>query len=371
MIKKLTFLTNIILIIMSLFAFFGCGHTSKNIILKQREPIETKERVAMLEEWKRAVVHLEGACDSEHFYDFVERLNILRQRLEKKEISWEEFAQESIRHSRDKRYHGTALFVTHKGKRYLITARHVLFDEASANRELQKEKERIQSWPPESREEMVLYAKKSLNDKIFNIIFRVPSLDEVMAAKTDTRREFMMNLGAGGPNTYTFSSPDYDLAVISLDQRDTRFAGELVKTGYVPIESSLIVDGPSTEGSDVFTVGYPSATALLGQMNLSPAQLMWKSPFFSQPVFAFGKVSMMNKSLPFFWSDMSIYPGNSGGPVIQEGKLVGIVSAQATIPIDNLPDIRTRIPFAKIIEAKHVRQMLEVQAEKDQYWERK
>jgi CBS domain-containing protein len=38
---------------------------------------------------------------------------------------------------------------------------------------------------------------------------------------------------------------------------------------------------------------------------------------------------MVHHILPFFWADMSIYPGNSGGPVVEDGKLVGVVSAQA------------------------------------------
>jgi len=348
----------------------GKGHSNRHD-LQQKEPVDTRERIAMLERWKKAVVHLEGASDSEHIYDFIKRLERLRQQLEKKEISWEQFIQESSQHNRDIRHHGTALFVTHKGKRYLVTARHVLFDEASAKRELQEEINRIGSWPQDRHKDMILSAQERLSDRIFNIIFRVPSLDEFLAAKPDSHREFLMNLGAGGPNAYTFSRPDYDLAVIGLDQRNARFAEELIKVGYVPIESDLIGDESSTEGSDVFTVGYPSSTALLGQVNLPPGTVNWTSPYFSLPVFAFGKVSMINRNLPFFWSDMSIYPGNSGGPVIQEGKLIGVVSAQATVPIDDFPNIRTRIPFAKIIEAKYVSQLLEIQAEKDQHWLRK
>ena len=34
---------------------------------------------------------------------------------------------------------------------------------------------------------------------------------------------------------------------------------------------------------------------------------------------------MLHNTLPFFWADMSIYPGNSGGPVVANDRLVGIV----------------------------------------------
>ncbi len=43
---------------------------------------------------------------------------------------------------------------------------------------------------------------------------------------------------------------------------------------------------------------------------------------------------MVHGSLPYFWADMSTYPGNSGGPVIANDRLIGIVSHQAQTPIE-------------------------------------
>jgi S1-C subfamily serine protease len=74
---------------------------------------------------------------------------------------------------------------------------------------------------------------------------------------------------------------------------------------------------------------------------------------------------MLHDALPFFWADMSIYPGNSGGPVVADGRLVGIVSAQAMLPIDDLPDVHTSIPFARIIKARFVQALLEEQEKRD------
>lgn len=74
---------------------------------------------------------------------------------------------------------------------------------------------------------------------------------------------------------------------------------------------------------------------------------------------------MLHGALPFYWADMSIYPGNSGGPVVANDRLVGVVSAQATLPIDEVPDVRTRIPFGRIIKTSFVRTLLEAQAQKD------
>jgi S1-C subfamily serine protease len=322
----------------------------------------------MNEEWKKAVIHLECATDSEHFYDRIKRMDELREKLNSGEISQEEFGQEISGRSRDLRFHGTALFISHNQRRYLLTARHVLFDEHSAKRELEEEIQRAEGWPEHSRGHILSSANERALNNIFNIVFRVPSLDEVVSGSDSGHREFLMNLGAGASFTvpYTFSSPDLDLALVSLDQRDERFADELIALGYSPIPSDLIKDGPSSEGAEVFTVGFPSATALLGQISQHPASAHWSSSHLSLPVFSWGKVSMLHAQLPFYWCDMSIYPGNSGGPVIENGRLVGVVSAQATLPIDDAPNVRTRIPFGKIIKTCFVKELLETQEAKDQ-----
>jgi len=216
------------------------------------------------------------------------------------------------------------------------------------------------------RPHLLQSAAERVQNNIFNIIFRVPSLDEVLANRTS--RQFLMNLGAGASFTvpYTFSAPELDLALISLDQRHGRFAEELLALGSAPVSTGDIADGPESEGQEVFTIGFPTSTALIGQVSQHPASAHWSSSYFSLPVASFGRLSMLHDALPFFWADLSIYPGNSGGPLIANGRLVGVVSAQATLPIDDVPDVRTRIPFARIIKTRFVRELLELQRQKDQ-----
>ena len=319
----------------------------------------------MLEKWKRAAVHLECATDSEHFYDRIKRIDEQRTLLEKGQITHEQFAEEIAGRSRDIRFHGTALLLSHEGRRYLLTARHVVWDERSAKRELEEEAQRCLSWPEHMRSHILQSAVERAQNNIFNIIFRVPSLDEVLSKQGD--RTFLMNLGAGTSYSvpYTFSDPDLDLALISLDQRDSHFADELASRGFSPVSFDDIADGPAAEGQEVFTIGFPSSTALLGQVSQHPASAHWSSSHFSLPVSSYGRVSMLHPALPFFWADMSIYPGNSGGPVVADGLLVGVVSAQATLPIDGVPDVRTRIPFGRIIKTAVVRQLLDIQSKKD------
>jgi hypothetical protein len=323
----------------------------------------------MIDKWKRAVVHLECATDSMHFYDRIKRIDQLREKLDRSEISLEEFGQELSGHSRDSRYHGTALFLVHAERRYLLTARHVVFDEVSSLREVKEEVERAASWPEHMRGSLIQSAKDHAAEKIFSIIFRVPSLDEILKSRAEGQREFLMNLGAGASSTvpYTFSPPENDLALISLNQRDSGFADQLLHLGYEPLDSKDIHDQPSGEGAEVFTVGFPSSTALIGQVSQPPASAHWSSSYYSLPVSAFGRVSMMHDQLPFFWVDMSIFPGNSGGPLIEGDNLVGVISAQATLPTEAAPDLRIRIPFGKIIKTKYVRDLLNMQEQKDRH----
>lgn len=323
----------------------------------------------MLEKWKKAVVHLECATDSEHYIDRFKKWDELRNKLEKGEITEEDYHKGITGGTRDQRYHGTALFIQHNNRNYLLTARHVVFDEFSAKREFEEEIKRASTWPEHMQQSMLKSSYEQTQNRIFSIIFRVPSLNEVVSRKNENPPMFLMNLGAGTSYTvpYTFSSPELDLAIISLDQRNTTFSEDLLNNGYIPITSEEISDEPTKEGSEVFTVGYPSATALIGQMNQYPASEQWSSCYFSLPVFTFGRVSMLHEKLNFYWTDMSIYPGNSGGPVIENGKLVGIVSAQATLPIDDVPNISTRIPFGKIMKTKYVWDLIRVQEEKDKY----
>lgn len=320
-----------------------------------------------MDKWKKAVVHLECATDSEHIYDRIKRINSLQDKLNKGEISREEFAKQIGLGSRDIRYHGTAVFMINNKRRYLITSRHVLWDEDSAKRELQEEQNRIKARLKPNRAILIDSAVQRDRNTIFSIIFRVPNLDEVIQGNLKAHKEFLMNLGAGTSSTvpYIFSSPEIDLAVVSLDNRNSRFADELVNKGYEPLSLSNIGEEPSKEGTEVFTVGYPSSTALLGQLSQHPATANWSSSYFSLPTFSFGRVSMLHNALPFYWADMSIYPGNSGGPIIEADKIVGIVSGQAWIPVEESKELRTRIPFGKIIKAKFIAELLSIQEQKD------
>lgn len=318
----------------------------------------------MLERWKKAVVHLECATDSMHWTEQCERRSALMELRKNDEIDDELYDEESLRlRGRDLRYHGTALFISHEERRYLLTARHVVWNEHGAKQDLAEEEKRERRDPLE----LARYVKETTLEKIFDTIFRVSSLDEVQAGHE--QNDCLMSLGCGPSQCqpYTFSDPSLDLALISLDQRHSYFADELVSRGYVPIPSTDIANGPDAEGQEVLAIGFPSSTALVGKIDLGRAREHWSSSEFSLPISSFGRVAMVHPALPYFWADISIYPGNSGGPVIASNRLVGIVSGQATLAVDEAPHIRTRIPFGKIIKAGYVHELIKRQIEKDNH----
>jgi hypothetical protein len=326
----------------------------------------------MHERWKRAVIHLEGAADSESARQRARRWQELPQQTPDADRVQAESASKG---SRDVRYQGTAIFLLHEGRHFLLTARHVLHDELGAQHDVEDTGDLFKDAPENFRESVLTSSREHAPNRIFGIIFRVPSLDEVLASDPDEHREFLMNLEAGVPwlAPYTFSEPALDLAIVSLDSRNRKFTAELLAQGYSPIAMEDIADEPTEEGTEVFTVGYPSATATLGQLNLSGLMQHWASASFSTPTFAFGRVSMLHEKLEYFWCDMSVYPGNSGGPVVERDRLVGIISNQAWIEgqvLDQggseLPLVaELRIPFAQTIKARHLRPLIAEQLEKD------
>lgn len=316
----------------------------------------------MFERWKKAVVHLECSADNMSHSEYEKNLKDLEDQYRTKQINAELFEEKFLElRSRNMGYHGTALFITHENRRYLLTARHVIWNEHGAKQFLADQAEHnqnLETWQEIS------------NNMIYGVIIRVPNLDEVL--KGQNSEEFLMNLGAGHPSAtpYTFSDPSIDLALISLDQRDSRFADHLISRGFVPIPSTDIADAPDSEGQELLAIGFPSSTALVAQTNTHSTLECWSSRNVSLPISSFGRVAMLHHALPYFWADISIYPGNSGGPVIANNKLVGIVSSQAAVEIDNLPNIRTRIPFGNMIKTSYVHELIKTQIEKDRHSQR-
>lgn len=308
-----------------------------------------------LDAWQRAVVHLECAADSTNA----------------RTASFEEL---QTRPTKDVRWTGTALFVEDEDERaYLVTARHVLrLDEMA----------RLHSFrwfdpgPPDGQdvpldwwdEQQRLLDIEREQQWIAPMIFRVPrypaDTDNPDEPTTGSHMLGWLSVGSSMGHAYTYSAPELDLAVISLSQSRndsilSEFLDGLRADGYEPISTSQIAAGPSSVGADVSTVGFPG-TATVARREMHPANQHWSSSSISLPVASWGRVAMDHEQLPYFWADMTVYPGNSGGPVVENGQLVGVVSSQAVVE-------GTRVPFAQVMKAGAVRGLLERQRAKDRW----
>ena len=294
------------------------------------------------DDWKRAVVHLEGQVDARS----QEERDAIGARISQFVSSGREPSDEDLRDDgRNVWGRGTAVFLIRDGRRYLVTARHVLTDRGLAELLLRRLGEPSEEY---------------LDRWIWPMIFQIPSISDLAAGRDVGKQTFLMNLSAGvmESSSYLYSSPSEDLAVISLDQHNPAFANELESRGFVPIGTDEVTTGPSKEGAEVYSVGYPDSVAVLGEVPLDPGQRAWASATLSSPVGSWGRVAMQHEALNYFWADISVYPGNSGGPIIEDGKLVGIVSAQATVE-------GSGVPFAKIMNAGLIDSLIKAQAAKD------
>ena len=296
-----------------------------------------------MEIWKKAVIHLEGATDIE----------TVRERIRSSDSLTDE--------ANEDRYWGTSVFLLHRGQRYLITPRHVVHDTLQAGRYLRNaESELSPSWSTEFRETHMQTARDDAETCIFNVIYKVPSLDEFQNDMPQGMPEFLIGLGAGPYHmrSYTFSDPEINLAVIALDPHHTTFAERLISSGYVPVSTEKIMNQPSKEGAEIYTVGYPIMPALFDRLNVEFSERIWNIGFISVPTFTFGRIVSLNAEAPYFLCEMNLDSRTVGGPVIEDESIVGIINTRLkTIKDDQHP--------IKALKAKFIKRLLTVQVEKD------
>ncbi|HEX9990370.1 MAG TPA: trypsin-like peptidase domain-containing protein [Chloroflexia bacterium] len=344
---------------------------------------------SILERWKRAVVHLEGVSRDADPNNVDEQLRQLDEKLRSGAISQEEYDElTSSLPAHGARSLGTAIFFAHMGRRYLITARHVLADNYAAAKRLQEETERNKRsmespdpLPSSHYLDRLQSATESAENLIYNLIVRVPSLNEALDSMNKGQDLVTMS-GIMSLNTmaYTLTDKSLDIGILSVDtgfNNNKQFMDELEARGYEPITVGDIADGPSAEGAEVFSVGYPGGLTTVARLNLPIAVANWASKTVSVPAFVFGRVSVLHSALPYFWCDMSNYPGNSGAPVVENGKLIGIAVTQPASldevlhsdTYEKLPArSKTGMPFAQVVKANNVKKLIDTQLKKDEWY---
>ncbi|MBM4637344.1 trypsin-like serine protease [Rhodococcus hoagii] len=259
-----------------------------------------------VEKWTKAIVHLE--CQG---YSTPEREG-----------------------GRQVQSYGTGLLVNDAGVDYLVTARHVVHD-------------------PHPAIDGTFPGAESLNSQqVFSYIVAVPEFGVDPATRTFPAA--MMNLSAGSLDSrpYLMSAPDYDLAVIDLSDERSSFIGNLITAGKVPVALSDVATSLPPLGEPVTAFGYPASVSNMAAPPLHPAEAAWHAHAQSLPTVSWGHVANRHPDVARFWADISIYPGNSGGPLVAGNQMVGVVCAQALVE-------GNRVPFANVVQSQLVRMMID------------
>jgi S1-C subfamily serine protease len=302
---------------------------------------------AVIKRWKNSVMNLE--CTRNRFsYDQVQQIINNIKTDPAKKYSQDDLSKiEHQLQSTDETITGTAVLVSDGKLRYLITAKHVLIANSPYYRSSQE-----------------------------NISTRISITTNIDAYNNKQLNDAMaMNLSAGPSSIrpFIFSQNDIDLGIISLQSDATKDLLEvIIKDGLQPIPiNSIDTLNDHKEGELITALGFPSLSLIAQAQH--PNKRLFQSSLIVSPVVTFGNIAMIHPILNYFIGDITVYPGNSGGPIVNNNKLIGIVSEQLSLKVEtdlqNLIDISdhitTRGTLAKIIKASNIMKLLRQMQEKE------
>jgi hypothetical protein len=139
-----------------------------------------------------------------------------------------------------------------------------------------------------------------------------------------------------------------DLAAVRIDGYGDNLCSALEELGYEFAPADLLADGPSGEGAKVFAVELESGSPRDSSAERSP------TPGCK------GHVTSLQERLSFFWTDIPISTASIGGPVIESGKIVGIVTPQVAPVADHTnPELDHLSPFYTVTKAAYVKALLQ------------
>ena len=174
---------------------------------------------------------------------------------------------------------GTGLLIADGAKIYLITAKHLIKATELSN------------------------GLETLTDQL---TIRTDATEK----QTNTISLLSLTTGLSKFKPFVLSGDKNDLGIISFQKNDYKSTVAYLKQiGVIPVPVEVMVNTDDVRtGDEVFTVGFP---ALRGSKRAEAAN---------------GKVTAVTKTTSNFTVALAVYPGNSGGPVIKNNKLVGILS---------------------------------------------
>jgi hypothetical protein len=215
---------------------------------------------------------------------------------------------------------GTGFFVNLKGQSYLITAKHVLQNKQG---EIKADFMRLIAQPRD--------------------------------VEAEDRTVFEVNLAELKGNGHVISHPDRDISAIRMNKIVEDLGAGTKKVQYFPgikmIQSakSGIVGAaePSIKrfdevviSNEVFTFGYPSSIGMKKQPQID----------YQRPLLRKGIVAGKNRANKTIILDCQVFPGNSGGPVVELER----VNSKGKISVIGV--VTQQIPYFSRVRAKHQNQ---------------
>jgi len=278
-------------------------------------PLYSQQKVSKtnFDIWLKGVVNIEteGYIYPKYFVDSV--------CASKKDSEYSSDRLDSLRNSlmTTKVGTGTAIYASYKNRNYLITAKHVINDQNSESQKIFEEKAGLKKW---NKFESV-YPRISL---------RTP-FKHYFLTNTVNNYAVIINNFRIGPRPFLFiydSSGEDGLAVISLQERSFKeFDLLLKKNGYIPLPLERIISNDSIKVLDeIFTIGFPERVSVMGRIRKPDEIEMFQSRDLVAPIIVKGAIAMCESNVPLYYADLTTYPGNSGSPIIRNGKLIGIIS---------------------------------------------
>ena len=299
--------------------------------------------------FKRAVVNLQGfgykIPDNIRYARPWELSNLL-ENGELTQYQYEEIKQGYFDY--DQSSVGTAVYVVHDSLHYLITARHVLSDSIALDGEIQAATlERDKSHRPYDADRFEEEIERLKRNIVWKRIAIVPTYRSYTYDRSDDYYFgiFSMMLGTGpfDSRMYMMSDEYIDLAVICISDVSSPYediVGHLERHGYEPIPFSDLMNSDVPAGAEVAAIGYPAAVSLVGRTSNSRSG---ETSYLSEPTVTFGTFITSENYNQYSLARVS--GGNSGGALIYQDQLAGIVVKTSTLKFNETPSLRGNIQW--------------------------
>jgi V8-like Glu-specific endopeptidase len=244
---------------------------------------------------------------------------------------------------------GSAIFVDDNGKKYLITAKHLLIDPQRTFDRKTRNSNRATLLNTTFNDSIVDYNV----DGNFRVSIKTPYEVSLTGKFNNTA---ITNITSGNPFMVPliFSKDSLDIAILSLQSsRCKDILRTLEENGYRPIPLSKVDTTKKNEvGDEVATIGYPRLSLIEHEANYQYRTIQSKDAVI--PIATFGRISMSNRFLPYLFADLTVYGGNSGGPIIRDNKIIGIVSSQISVEVNTSMNNKDVIDIAGSLSVRGV-----------------